>query len=225
MSRIKENKNITFKVKKRDGRLVKFDQERITSAIFKAAESVGGDDRERAKKVSNEVVKRLIEQYENTKEVTTQEIADIVRETLKDMGHGKTAIALDLFVSLRNKVKNIKSLIDAEELVRGYIGEEDWRVKENSNMAYSWQGLNNHISSSVQANYWLHSIYPKDIANANIDKVIHIHDLGMLAVYCCGWSLEDLLLKGFTGVPGKISSSKNHFFHKLFQKHISVYIF
>ena len=207
MSRIKENKDITFKVKKRDGRLVKFDQERITSAIFKAAESVGGDDRERAKKVSNEVVKRLIEQYENTKEVTTQEIADIVRETLKDMGHGKTAIALDLFVSLRNKVKNIKSLIDAEELVRGYIGEEDWRVKENSNMAYSWQGLNNHISSSVQANYWLYSTYPKYISNAHINADLHIHDLGMLATYCCGWDLKDLLLKGFTGVPGKISSA------------------
>ena len=112
MPRTKESKEVTFKVKKRDGRLVKFDQERITSAIFKAAESVGGDDRDRAKKVSDEVVKRLVERYENVKEVSTQEIADVVRETLKDMGHGKTAIALDLFVSLRNKVKNIKSLID-----------------------------------------------------------------------------------------------------------------
>jgi ribonucleoside-triphosphate reductase len=82
---------------------------------------------------------------------------------------------------------------------------EDWRIKENSNMSYSWQGLNNHISSSVQANYWLHSIFDKDISNAHINGDIHLHDLGMLATYCCGWSLEDLLIKGFTGVPGKIS--------------------
>ena len=207
MPRAKIKKEIHFKVRKRDGRLVGFDQERITTSIFKAAESVGGDDRERAKKVSDEVVKRLAEKYELVKEVTTEEIANVVKETLMDMGHGKTALALDLFVNLRNKVKNIKSLIDAEELVRGYIGEEDWRVKENSNMAYSWQGLNNHISSSVQANYWLYSTYPKYISNAHINADLHIHDLGMLATYCCGWDLKDLLLKGFTGVPGKISSA------------------
>ena len=51
-----------------------------------------------------------------------------------------------------------------------------------------------------------HSLYPKEISNANINKDFHIHDLGMLATYCCGWSLEDLLLKGFTGVKGKVSS-------------------
>ena len=207
MPRVKKNKKISFKVRKRDGRLVDFDQERITTSIFKAAESVGGDDRQRAKKVSDEVVKRLLKKYPTDEEITTEEIFSEVKETLKEMGHGKTAVALELFVNLRNKVKNIKSLIDAEELVRGYIGEEDWRVKENSNMAYSWQGLNNHISSSVQANYWLYSTYPKKISNAHINADIHVHDLGMLASYCCGWDLKDLLIKGFTGVPGKISSA------------------
>jgi ribonucleoside-triphosphate reductase len=198
---------VHFKVKKRDGRLVDFDQERITTGIFKAAESVGGDDRKRAKVVSDEVVKRLIEKHKDEKFVSTDDIALVLKETLKDMGHGKTAVAFELFVDLKNKVKNIKSLIDAEQLVKGYIKEEDWRVKENSNMAYSWQGLNNHISSSVQANYWLHTIYPKHISNAHINADIHIHDLGMLATYCMGWDLKDLLIKGFTGVPGKISSA------------------
>lgn len=204
MTKKKQN-SIPFKVRKRDGRLVEFDQERITSSIFKAAESVGGRDRERAKKVSDEVVKRLLEKYSDDEEITTEEIFSEVKETLKDMGHGKTAMALDLFVKLKNKVKNIKSLIDADELVRGYIDEADWRVKENSNMTYSWQGLNNHISSTVQANYWLYSIYPKAISNAHVNADFHIHDLGMLATYCCGWDLKDLLLRGFTGVPGKIS--------------------
>ena len=127
MPSTKKEKELTikFKVQKRDGRLVKFDQERITTAIFKAAESVGGKDRKRAKEVSDEVVNRLAKKYISRKEVSTEEISNVVKETLKDMGHGKTAIALELFVNLRNKVKNIKSLIDAEELVRGYIGEED----------------------------------------------------------------------------------------------------
>ena len=196
-----------FKVQKRDGRLVSFDKERIVTGIFKAAESVGGHNRKRSEEMADEVISRLVKKYSGKEIISTEEIADEVKQTLIDMGHGKTSIAFGLFVDLKNQVKNIKSLVDADTLVRGYIDQLDWQVNENSNMNYSWQGLNNYLSSTIQANYWLHSIYPKEISNANIDKDFHIHDLGMLATYCCGWSLEDLLMKGFTGVPGKISSA------------------
>jgi ribonucleoside-triphosphate reductase len=200
-----QNKKKISKVKKRDGRIVKFERERLVTGIFKAAESVGGEDRERAYEIADEVIKRLEEKYSARKYITTKKIAEVTTQTLIDMGHGKTSVAFELFVDLKNQVKNIKSLIDADTLVHNYIDKLDWQVNENSNMAYSWQGLNRYISSTVQANYWLHSIYPKEISNANIDKDFHIHDLGMLATYCNGWSLEDLLLKGFTGVRGKIS--------------------
>jgi ribonucleoside-triphosphate reductase len=196
-----------FKVEKRDGRIVDFDKERIVIAICKAAESVGGEDRERAKEVANEAIGKLKKKYPNKDVIKTTEIAETVKETLVEMGHGKTSVAFDLFLDLRNQIKNIKSLIDADSLIKDYIDMEDWRIKENSNMAYSWQGLNFHISSTAQSNYWLYAIYPKEISNAHINADIHIHDLGMLTTYCCGWSLEDLLMKGFTGVPGKISSS------------------
>jgi len=205
-AQIKKTSRKMFKVKKRDGRLVKFERERIVTGVFKAAESVGGHDRERAEEITDEVIRRLKDKYLGKEYVKSQTIADTVSETLKEMGHGKTSIAFNLFVDLKNQVMNIKSLVDADTLVKDYIDKLDWQVNENSNMAYSWQGLNNYISSTVQANYWLHSIYPKEISNANINKDLHIHDLGMLATYCCGWSLEDLLLKGFGGVKGKISS-------------------
>ena len=201
-----QKQDIQFQVKKKDGRVVDYDGERIVSGIFKAAESVGGDDRKRAEEIAVEVEKVLAEKFSDKELVTSDEIGDVVRQVLLDMGHGKTSVAFGLFIDLRNQVKNIKSLVDADTLVKEYIDKLDWQVNENSNMAYSWQGLNNFISSTVQANYWLHSIYPKHISAANISKDIHIHDLGMLATYCCGWSLEDLLMKGFTGVPGKISS-------------------
>lgn len=201
-----QKQDIQFQVKKKDGRVVDYDGERIVSGIFKAAESVGGDDRKRAEEIAVEVEKVLAEKFSDKELVTTDEIGDVVKQVLLDMGHGKTSVAFGLFIDLRNQVKNIKSLVDADKLVKEYIDKLDWQVNENSNMAYSWQGLNNFISSTVQANYWLHSIYPKHISAANISKDIHIHDLGMLATYCCGWSLEDLLIKGFTGVPGKISS-------------------
>ena len=196
-----------FKVKKRDGRLVRFDRERIESGIFKAAQGVGGNERKRASEVTDEVISRLKKKYLGKECIKSEDIATVVKETLLDMGHGKTSIAFALFVDLKNQVKNIKSLIDANTLVKDYIDKLDWQVNENSNMAYSWQGLNNYISSSIQANYWLHSLYPKEISNANINKDFHIHDLGILATYCCGWSLEDLLLKGFTGLSNRETGS------------------
>lgn len=196
-----------FKIKKRDGRIVPFSKDSITRGIYKSAKGVGGKNKERAVEISDEVVKRLEEKYLGKEYVKTSAVAEIVGDTLVDMGHIKTSIAYKLFMDLKHQVRNIKSLIDANTLVKNYIDREDWQVNENSNMSYSWQGLNNYISSTVQSNYWLHSIYPKEISNANIDKDFHIHDLGMLTTYCCGWSLEDLLLKGFTGSEGKISSS------------------
>jgi ribonucleoside-triphosphate reductase len=83
---------------------------------------------------------------------------------------------------------------------------EDWRVKENSNMSYSLQGLNNYLSSTVIAKYWITRIYPPNIADAHFSGDMHIHDLGVLGPYCVGWDIKDLLLTGFGGVPGKIES-------------------
>jgi ribonucleoside-triphosphate reductase len=95
---------------------------------------------------------------------------------------------------------------EASDLIKEYLERSDWRVNENSNMAYSLQGLNYYLYSTLIARYWLESIYPKDIAKAHQEGDFHIHDLGSLSVYCVGWDLEDLLLRGFGGVEGKIAS-------------------
>ena len=93
--------------------------------------------------------------------------------------------------------KNIK-------LVDDYLKKIDWQVKENSNMTYSIQGLNNYISSEISKNYWLNKIYTKEIRQAHQNGDIHIHDLNMISTYCVGWDLKDLLMEGFTGVSGKV---------------------
>lgn len=193
------------KVKKSDGRLEEFDRSKIVNSIYKAADFIGGKDMKRAEEVAEAVVKKIEMEVKDDSVVTTEQIYRIVIATLIEMEHGKTAKSFELFRDMSKNIRNIKSLIDADELIKSYIDSNDWRVKENANMAYSWQGLNNHISSTVQSNYWLYSLYPKHIAEAHINAEMHIHDLGMLAVYCLGWSLQDLLLQGFTGVPGKIS--------------------
>ena len=58
-----QKKKITLKVRKRDGRIVKFERERIETGIFKAAENVGGNDRKRAAEITDEVVRRIQEKY------------------------------------------------------------------------------------------------------------------------------------------------------------------
>ena len=53
----------------------------------------------------------------------------------------------------------------------------------------------------------MNRIYPREIRQAHEDGDFHLHDLGLLAVYCVGWDLKDLLLKGFRGVEGKVESA------------------
>ncbi len=97
-------------------------------------------------------------------------------------------------------------------LTQSYLDKLDWQVKENANMGFSLQGLRNYISNEVTKVYWLDKIYPQHIASAHIDGDFHIHDLGELNSYCCGWDLQDLLRLGFTGVPNKVAcSAPKHF--------------
>lgn len=90
--------------------------------------------------------------------------------------------------------------------IEDYINNLDWRVKENSNMSYSLQGLNNYIASEITSEFWLDKVYTKEISQAHRDGDFHIHDLQALAPYCCGWDLHDLLISGFGGVSNKIES-------------------
>ena len=93
-----------------------------------------------------------------------------------------------------------------------YLERESWEVKENSNMAYSLQGLNMAITEDLISEYWLDEVYPDDISNAHRSGDIHIHDLGSLSNYCTGWDLAHLLKNGFGGVRRKNKSkAARHF--------------
>ena len=96
--------------------------------------------------------------------------------------------------------------MDINGTVENYINQNDWRIKENSNMGYSLQGLNNHISQIAISDYWLNKTYPKEISEHHKKGDYHIHDLGTLGTYCNGWDISDLLLNGFGGVKQKIET-------------------
>lgn len=104
------------------------------------------------------------------------------------------------------------TFLNTKKIVEDYLFESDWRVKENSNSPKSFGGLNKYISSEVSKNYWLNYVYNKDIKKSYRNGDMHIHDLGGLTLYCCGFSLENILLMGVQGVDNiPTSAPANHF--------------
>jgi anaerobic ribonucleoside-triphosphate reductase len=194
---------------KRDGTVVPFDRKRIENAIFSAAQATNSDETRLWAETMSWAVTGLLDQRRESiiEPPHVEEIQDIVEEILIKSGKSAIAKAYILYREKRSETRATRQMIlDAEKLVDDYLGEFDWRVNENSNMNYSLQGLNFYLSSTIAAQYWLQKIYPPEVQRAHTEGGIHLHDLGMLSVYCCGWDLQELLLQGFGGVLSKTES-------------------
>ena len=193
---------------KRDGRVVPFNLERIEKAIEKAITATGQGDGQKARKLSKEVLNFLQRRFRKGENPTVEQIQDIVEEVLILNGYVETARAYILYREQRRRIRESKTALDeAVDLVDKYVDQADWRIKENSNMGFSIQGLHHYITSNVAKRYWLNKIYPKEIRQVALSGDFHIHDLDFLGAYCCGWELQDLLLRGFGGVFGKVECS------------------
>lgn len=194
-------------ITKRNGSVVPFNSSKILSAIQKAMKVTGESSDGSAKVVTDAVLKALLfEKSLNKKfEPTVEGVQDIVEQQLIFKKFSKTAKA---YIIYREKHSEMRAFATATSLglVDNYLSELDWQVKENSNMGYSLQGMNNYIFSEVSKTYWLHKIYPQSIRDAYNNGDIHLHDLGTLSVYCVGWDLMELLTEGFRGVADKIES-------------------
>ncbi len=200
------SRNRVTRVVKRDGRVVSFDEAKITKAVLKAFAETGEGKEVEAKKVTGKVVQLLNRNYKKGNVPEIEEIQDLVERVLMVLDFEETAKAYILYREQHRKIRESEeSLKEAVDLVDKYIQEIDWQVKENANMSYSLQGLNNYISSIVSSKYWLNRVYSKAIRDAHDEGDFHIHDLDKIAAYCCGWDLQDLLRRGFTGVAGKIA--------------------
>ncbi|MDD4456598.1 MAG: ATP cone domain-containing protein [Syntrophotalea acetylenica] len=181
-------------IRKRDGRLVPFEQDKISLAIQKAVRAVNGTDMDKAGKIAREVGGILEVIYKDDRVPTVENVQDLVEKILIEKGHAKTAKAYILYRKQRESLRQTKEFIqESIEAIDSYLTQEDWRVNENANMGYSLQGLNNHIAANITSNYWLNKVYPREIADAHRNADFHVHDLGTLSVYCCGWDLRDLL--------------------------------
>ena len=205
-------KEAPVRVRKRDGRIVPFDANRISLAAGKALTAAGTSNDRVAANIGKDVVELLINKGYTA---TSEEIPDIeliqglVESSFIRRGLSKAAKLYILYRAQREKVRTGKQLMmDVQDLVSSYIDHQDWRVNENSNAGYSYASLLNHVSGAVIANYTLANVYPKEIADADTNGDFHLPDLSCGIVgYCAGWSLRQLLTEGFRGRGGRASAS------------------
>ena len=196
--------DLVLRIRKRDGRAEIFDTKKIIVAVQKAGEATGEFGADEAKKLALKVM-TLIHSLQDTLDMTVESVQDIVEEVLLASPYRRTAKAYIIYREQHARIREMVRKADVD-LIDSYLGKSDWRVRENSNMAYSLQGLNNYISSEVSKVYWLNKIYPTEVREAHDNGALHLHDLGLLSVYCVGWDLQDLLRSGFKGVAGKAES-------------------
>lgn len=150
------------KIKKRDGSIVDFDKEKITNAIFKAAKSVGGTDREEAGKVADKAVEHLNGKFKDDYVPTVEEIQDIVEKALIESGHAATAKSYIIYRHRKNIEREMKSILGVEDdlklplnsvqvLERRYLLKDDkGKVIESPSMLF--RRVAHHLASN-EKNY------------------------------------------------------------------------
>lgn len=198
------------RIRKRSGETVDFNAQKITDAILQATHATREFDAAEARRLTIRILS-LAQTVIDHDTPTVEEIQDLVEEVLLTSPHKKTAKAYILYREQHAQIRKVAQQADVKMIDR-YLGRTDWQVKENSNMDYSLQGLNNYIASEISKTYWLNAIYPKEIREAHEAGDLHIHDLNQLSTYCVGWDLQDLIRQGFCGVKGKaVSRPAKHF--------------
>ncbi len=199
-----ENETIAIEsVTKRDGTLAPFDSNRIYNAILKAGTTTSEFGEQESWLLTAQVLKVLKHKFAESLP-SIEQIQDIVEQVLISANYFATAKAYILYRDQRNRARSDKKvMVDVESSINEYLEKLDWRVNANANQGYSNGGLILNVSGKVTANYWLSHVYPAEVGEAHRNGDIHIHDLDMLAAYCAGWSLKNLLHEGFNGVPGK----------------------
>ena len=202
------------KIKKRDGRTVTFNIEKIANAIYKAAQSVGGSDQEEALMLSGKVVDMLLEK--NLTSPTVEQIQDCVEKVLINEGHAATAKAYILYRSERTRARemNTRLMKVYEDLTFKSAKDSDLK-RENANIDgdTAMGTMLKYGSVGAKEFYEMYVLDPVH-AKANAEGDIHIHDMDFytLTTTCTQIDLTKLFNKGFsTGhgylrTPNDISS-------------------
>ena len=188
-------------IKKRDGRQVPFNIEKIANAIFKAAKSVGGNDYDEAMRLADAVCQKLSETIIG-RNPSVEEVQDMVERVLVEAGHAKTAKAYILYRAERTRVREMDSTLMKiyEDLT--FKSASDCDIKrENANIDGD-TAMGTMLKYGSEGAKQFNEMYVLDPAHshAHINGDIHIHDLDFLTLTttCCQIDLLKLFHNGFS---------------------------
>ena len=199
--------SLPTRIVKRDGNEVQFEHKRIEVAIHKAGEATQEFDFQQACVLTQQVRKVLCHRFVDQQVPDVESVQDIVEQVLISADYVKTARAYIVYREQHRRLRHDqRTLVDVSSSINEYLDRSDWRVRANANQGYSLGGLILNTSGKMIANYWLSHVYPPEIGNAHRNGDIHIHDLDMLAGYCAGWSLRNLLNEGLNGVESRVEA-------------------
>ena len=187
---------------KRDGREVAFDRSKITDAIFKAAQVLGGSDYQMAQDLAVQVeayVERILGEGAVP---TVEQVQDAVEHTLIENGHARTAKEYILYRAERTRVRemNTRLMKTLEDLTFKDAEDSDTK-RENANIDgdTAMGTMLKYGSESAKQFYEMYVLNPKH-AKAHMDGDIHIHDLDFLTLTttCCQIDIIKLFKDGFS---------------------------
>lgn len=205
--KIKGLNGMITKIRKRDGREVPFNIEKIGNAIFKAASASGGKDYNTALDIADKVMD-YIENTLNKKVPTVEEIQDAVEKVLIETGHAKTAKEFILYRAERTRVREMGTRLMKvyEELTFKEASENDLK-RENANIdGDTAMGTMLKYGSEGAKQFYEMFVLKPEHAKSHNDGEIHIHDLDFLTLTttCCQIDIMNLFKGGFSTGHGHL---------------------
>ena len=186
---------------KRDGRTVLFDIDKVSNAIYKAAQSVGGSDKEVARNLAMKVAQKVKDNLSDTPP-TVEQIQDVVEKVLVEEGHARTAKEYILYRAERTRIRemNTKLMKIYEDLTFKPAKDNDVK-RENANIDgdTAMGTMLKYGSEGAKQFYEMYFLKPEH-AKAHKEGDIHIHDLDFLTLTttCCQIDIDRLFTKGFS---------------------------
>ncbi len=197
---------------KRDGRLADFDATKIADAIYKAAQALGGSDREMAEELAKQVID-FINANSYEKAPTVEEVQNVVEKILIESGHARTAKEYILYRADRTRARdmNTKLMKVYENLTFMEASEVDIK-RENANIDgdTAMGTMLKYGSEGAKQFYHMFVLDPLH-SKAHTEGDIHIHDLDFLTLTttCCQIDLDKLFTGGFSTGHGFLREPKD----------------
>ena len=186
---------------KRDGRQSAFELDKITNAIFQAAQASGGHDYQMAETLARQVEQNL-EQALSGEIPTVEQIQDEVERVLVETGHARTAKRYILYRNERTRVREMNTrLMKVYEDLTFKSSLENNVKRENANIdGDTAMGTMLKYGSEGAKQFYEMFILDPEHARAHREGDIHIHDLDFLTLTttCCQIDLLKLFQGGFS---------------------------